>query len=654
MKRACQFLDGSWDGYEPHCYDINECALPYPVCDPDSLCFNTIGSWECSPYLVDGTLIAINDGGGRARNITDGGVELLDNNGGQMIQFMIVRGKGDIPVTQIQWTSELFYEIACTSIIRRNLDSPFEAYAILTCTIDSGAGRSFHGILTFDSHGRTGMTPRLGADRLNYPLAIFVANTLRLSDQSKGAASSELIFPTRNAYNISVDVLNLGSHLRLRTGHIFFGPWWSPNQYQCHIYSITITTITCITEKDAYGNLLRLMIPFGDSDDDRSFSADSLSFPVVRAPRVLWVKGCTDVGNTTVDCPTTGNVTLYLQVERRPKEPCQVLIAGHACIIIGRVENEFITCLLPEGAGKRQPVVIVEPGSVGDGDRLVSYASPEITKITGCQGSSTGSSTTINGCHRTGGDEITLIGENFGSNGATLFIGTTPCLQSRQNESEPHSIAYCITPPGVDSSLVLLLQEGGSVSTTPITVVHALCNPGHETNYSHVPTSTDPSCLPCPQGMISEAGEICHLCPPMTIANATGMSRCLTCAAGRFERERKRCDPCEPGAIGVSGGCVLCTEGKYAAEECEDCPIGRLPHHLISLINFSALFLFFFCGAKVVMQLVLVLFDVIHAQVELIKRQQARKIVCLVPRANIQLISIQLLVLHAILVRHSQ
>ncbi len=75
------------------CVDINECVEGTAVCHPFSSCFNTPGSYVCTPFVWPGTLRLVNGSGTNFPKTV-----LADTLGGQVLSFLIDVGVGDISI----------------------------------------------------------------------------------------------------------------------------------------------------------------------------------------------------------------------------------------------------------------------------------------------------------------------------------------------------------------------------------------------------------------------------------------------------------------------------------------------------------------------------------------------------------------------------
>jgi hypothetical protein len=83
-----------------------------------------------------------------------------------------------------------------------------------------------------------------------------------------------------------------------------------------------------------------------------------------------------------------------------------------------------VQCILPEGAGQLQFVTVSDTSGTA-ASRLLSYAAPAVTSVSGCANSSSsgGGFSTVD-CPRDGSSTvITVTGRNFGPTNAKIMIG---------------------------------------------------------------------------------------------------------------------------------------------------------------------------------------------------------------------------------------
>lgn len=151
------------------------------------------------------------------------------------------------------------------------------------------------------------------------------------------------------------------------------------------------------------------------------------------------VTGCSPGGlNATAQCPTEGGRLITI-VGDNFKVPATVTINGEACTgaivtnshtikwfaarLRSLLADQLTLCCssLPEGAGLEQAVVVASGNLFSPPAKLLSYAAPVVSQITGCTPS--GSPLSVVDCARLGGQRITISGSGFGKSGAIVYVG---------------------------------------------------------------------------------------------------------------------------------------------------------------------------------------------------------------------------------------
>jgi hypothetical protein len=134
-----------------------------------------------------------------------------------------------------------------------------------------------------------------------------------------------------------------------------------------------------------------------------------------------------------------------------------------------------VKCILPEGAGQLQFVTVSDTSGTA-ASRLLSYAAPVVTSVSGCTNSSSGSGggfSTID-CPRDGSSTvITVTGTNFGPINAKIMIGGVTAepvsLSDYGMQHLVHTVAMALVPSGSGvAQTVNVIQDNGKVSTLPI------------------------------------------------------------------------------------------------------------------------------------------------------------------------------------------
>lgn len=94
--------------------------------------------------------------------------------------------------------------------------------------------------------------------------------------------------------------------------------------------------------------------------------------PIIPAPIVTSVSGCTDTPPTTVGCPNSGGVNLQVMGQNFTSGTV-ILIGGIPAANPVFVSSTQIHCVLPPGAGRKHPVTAVDASAVGVLGGGVSY-----------------------------------------------------------------------------------------------------------------------------------------------------------------------------------------------------------------------------------------------------------------------------------------
>jgi hypothetical protein len=175
-----------------------------------------------------------------------------------------------------------------------------------------------------------------------------------------------------------------------------------------------------------------------------------------------------------------------------------------------------ISCRTPVGSGFDRAVVVNSLSSNSPVVKLVSYAAPVITQLLGCNPDSSGNPLHVQGCLRTGGDLLTLIGLSFGPIGAQVFVGSQRCLSDAAHTSpNPHRQVICKLPPGSGLNPVTIVQCNGAISeNSSATISYQPCDAGY------VQSPLNPL--------------LCVACLPGTVAPSPGALRCEFCVDGTY------------------------------------------------------------------------------------------------------------------------
>ncbi|CEO95040.1 hypothetical protein PBRA_003853, partial [Plasmodiophora brassicae] len=326
---------------------------------------------------------------------------------------------------------------------------------------------------------------------------------------------------------------------------------------------------------------------------------DTFSYPV--PPTVTGVSGCTDVGNTTINCPTVGGSTMTVTGTSFTLTSMSVVVGGSLCPILSIVSSTRITCQLPAGVGAPVPVHVSTGVLESLNVNLVSYKAPVLATITGCGSSSP--STAVVDCSRTSHPLVTITGMYFGQASAVVFVGEYTCTNVVHDTVTPDQKVTCKLPSTSGLQLaVFLMQGGGQVSTNSLLVSYVPCAPGYAEG-----AARQVACVPCQAGYYTNTAGVlsCMPCPPGSWNNQTLATSCATCAPGTYAvspanvegaatscaqcplgtanpyANQTSCQACQPGSYASRTGstsCALCDKGtatiKAGQSACPPCTNG--------------------------------------------------------------------------------
>lgn len=90
-------------------------------------------------------------------------------------------------------------------------------------------------------------------------------------------------------------------------------------------------------------------------------------------PRITAVRGCSDLGTSTVDCPKEGGTTVTITGTNFGSSGALVLVGEQQCTNVVHVEPHVrLTCTMPPGSGENRAVRVIN-GLMSDGEFYVSY-----------------------------------------------------------------------------------------------------------------------------------------------------------------------------------------------------------------------------------------------------------------------------------------
>lgn len=272
---------------------------------------------------------------------------------------------------------------------------------------------------------------------------------------------------------IYFDVGNIGGFSHLVS--VFYGPQGGPYLNECNQANIVYYPFHNSGELGAYENTASIgtvscyMPASGDDQyfvvqvDNQTSAESNFTVSSPRPPVLTSVSGCVDNGPDTSDCPTAGVVLINLLGDEFPADKViTVTVGDQICSSLEYISSNDLNCQLPAGTGRQR--VVIHFGDLSNrltSNVYVQYASPTIASIQGCETAGT----TARECEPLGGDNITLIGYNFGASGAQVIVGGNICTNVQHDPISPHTKVTCILPAGsgMDRS-VRLISSGSDIS----------------------------------------------------------------------------------------------------------------------------------------------------------------------------------------------
>jgi hypothetical protein len=573
------------------CSDVNEClsggsgAIACAALSQD--CVNTPGGYVCgecpiglfpsaftcvSLSYITNSLVLYGAGGVNiTKRITDTPSDPLQLNsigGGDIVGFQIspLADVGDITVlygtpgkqqfpcnalTLVPSDDATFANVKCTTVAGLYRDMVFTVYANAAITNTSS------------------MVLVVGTDLFSYPAPTIQAGTLRRYGSTTGGSTALVALTNFLPESILFEGANFVPNATLL--RITYGPIAEPQLFECTMdpYRSSTTMMVCTTEGSSdgssEGNTIRSLMYFSVQLNGGLIitGSDSYQMPVV--PSVTWVRGCTNTVNSTStsDCITRGGTMITICGAGFGGAP-SAFVNGDPCtspLLILDTTGQYpecgsvMTCYLPAGAGHDQSVVVSANSQFSAAVKLLSYANPVITSLTGCSGGPRGSSS-ISGCSRDGGDIIIINGTNFGPSGSRVFVASSEC---RSLIWISDSQLKCQTPPGAGLDRpVSVMQRNGEISQSSIALTYELCGAGLYAN--------DRNCLECPPGTYApqDSGS-CLACGAGTITAVSGSGSCQTCPTDSIANGGITCD-CAVGQYGYLDEtrtlrCASCPDG---------------------------------------------------------------------------------------------
>jgi hypothetical protein len=633
FERSCTALR-QWAPAAPTCVDIDECdpsahaGKHFVNCTEllgvQSRCINTFGGHVCTPFIdVSHTapMTIANAAGTSSYDPVTHEIHPSGTFGGQVVRFAVRGGVGLAApfVSQVRYSNpnETLYADAslldypCSNVsVTWPSDTQTQAagfqHFFVECTLSPGQGADLYFRLQycFQTNASTGDASTVNCDnwnwewsgklsdapqlarigdnsfvRVTYPMHSFVPASIHaITAAGVTQRGVSYVASSTAGDDIGFDILNLYLE-RPELVSITYGRATTPTDYpyKCE-YNKVLThdyggryVIICHTDNGLTEVDLKFRLRIAGRT---AYTDDTYSYP--QLPIVESVRGCSINNHTsgaTSGCPTdSGDVRLTIAGSGF-LEPLTVMIAGRQCSNIIRANNTHLTCKLPLGTGVGLSV-IVKSGSQRTEERdRISYATPALTSIVGCERVS---ATSIRQCDRRGGDRIQLTGTNLGVSGATVSIGGVACTNLVHDARTPHQRLTCIIPEGsTQDRPVTVLQRYGEISREMILLSYVQCAPG---------TFNDGvQCQPCSPGSYNDlwSQSLCRPCLPGTFANITGATKCTDCPLGTYSGiSALTCSMCSRGTFAQTRAeaCTQCAPGTFASQEgsaqCDTCPLG--------------------------------------------------------------------------------
>jgi hypothetical protein len=455
----------------------------------------------------------------------------------------------------------------CTNVRAMTLSAGVSS---LQCTMSSGIGQLLSFVVTVAE------VPSLAsADTVSYPAPQMLGNSMQFPGF---APSTTIVSNTTQGDIISFNGINVGNatdqvsvtygvnptyscimisvieSVRSNCGNLTVNGIISNNQVK------SCSTISCRTLPGLGSWPMNVQVGLGTHSQSATTS-DRYSYAL--SPEIWRVSGCTDIGNTTINCPTNGylgssNVVLAIYGNYFYGAITKVTIgAGLDCVIQPQsIQSSIVWCTLPVGVGLLQSVAVDRGLSFSLPQPLLSYSVPSLYNIQGCGTNDKSAILAVN-CPRTGYVSITVNGVYFGVTGATVLIGGAECMNVAHVKGKEHTQITCDIPAGVGSSLaVLLFQKGGELSSNALALSYEPCAPG---TYAEAYPST--VCTVCSIGQYQELPDAasCNDCPDGKYASASNATTCMDCSIGYYSTAASgSCSPCAINTYAASSGAVSC------------------------------------------------------------------------------------------------
>jgi hypothetical protein len=279
-------------------------------------------------------------------------------------------------------------------------------------------------------------------DVINYPEPSILSDTIRSALGDSGSTSID------NASNfgqwIYFDVAGLGNEGSFVS--ISYGPPSGPYTFPCtQIGFEGADTIKCWSNTGT-GATTDYVFVAEVWDTTSAPGTDTFSF--APGPTVGKISGCNNFGNTTIDCPTGGNVPVTITgTDFGPDgSDLEVYVGTETAWDVAYRSLTQFTFILQPGTGSHP--VIVQRGSTSSafaGQLELAYAAPVITSVSGC---STDAGITTIGCSQAGGTTITIEGQNLGADGGVVYVDGVRIEGVTHDAVSPHSKVTFSLPAG--------------------------------------------------------------------------------------------------------------------------------------------------------------------------------------------------------------
>lgn len=364
---------------------------------------------------------------------------------------------------------------------------------------------------------------------------------------------------------------------------VFYGLPPAYDLFECAITDLSLTSITCLTSPGS-GGPYKFVV---DAQGQVSLPSD-FQYELPVGPMLTSVSGCmSNTNSSTAGCPTVGGTNITM-IGSSFLTSTQVVVGTKMCSPVVYHSTTKLSCILPPGEGELKEVQVANNDLQSLRKSLISYAAPSITKIEGCFPSEPPQE-----CSRDGGATITISGSNFGSMGATVYVGASACTVTQQEAGR----ITCLLPPGQGQRVTVVVQQKNGLSAVApdsFGVSYATCkegtagkasctkcDPGYYSTGDDVTNQCNARCLPCPLGTYSDiqGATKCTPAPGGSFVNNTAMTVPLECPPGTYSSGRaSSCSPCLPGMHNSNSRqvtCKLCEVGKAQRVEgktdCDPC-----------------------------------------------------------------------------------